>query len=81
MSSKDTNEPKIPFKKSISAQNFATRWKRRSLDPTTRINSMLPTKEEIDKKDDRKILLKKKTKLSVEDRLKDMLDNDNTNDK
>ena len=42
---------------------------------------MLPTKNEVDKKDDRKILLKKKTKLSVEDRLKDMLDNDNTNDK
>ena len=81
MSSKDTNEPKLPFKKSISAQNFASRWKRRSLDPTTRINSMIPTKDEIDKKEDRKILLKKRTKLSVEDRLKDMLDNDNTNDK
>ena len=47
---------------------------------------MIPTEDEIDKKEEpkkdytRKILLKKRTKLSVEDRLKDMLGDENTKD-
>ena len=86
-----------PTKKPISARTFASRWKRRSLDPTTRISSMLPDEKKFENQstsqsenstqnsqtfEPSKPLQFKKRRLSVEDRLKDMMDkNDDEHNK
>ena len=83
------NEQPTKVKNPLSARTFASRWKRRSLDPTTRISSMLPDEKKLESQsspqsenstqnpqtfDHIKPLQFKKRRLSVEDRLKDMMD-------
>ena len=83
------NDIDQPTKKPLSARTFASRWKRRSLDPTTRISSMLPDEKKLEIQstpqsenstqnsqtfEQNKPLQFKKRRLSVEDRLKDMMD-------
>ena len=83
------NDQPTKMKNPLSARTFASRWKRRSLDPTTRISSMLPDEKKLEIQstsqsenstknsqtfEQNKPLQFKKRRLSVEDRLKDMMD-------
>lgn len=83
------NDQPTKMKNPLSARTFASRWKRRSLDPTTRISSMLPDEKKFESQstsqsenstqnsqtfEPSKPLQFKKRRLSVEDRLKDMMD-------
>ena len=83
------NDQPTKMKNPLSARTFASRWKRRSLDPTTRISSMLPDEKKFENQstsqsenstqnsqtfEPSKPLQFKKRRLSVEDRLKDMMD-------
>lgn len=69
-----------PKKKSVpSAKSFASRWHRRSLNPTARLVAMLP-KEDQPTIQANKITENKpkiKRKLSPEDRLKALMNDDN----
>jgi len=82
-------EDDIPTRKkfSFSGKSFTSRMKRRSLDPTTRISAMLPSestdnldvKNEVVKPSEDKIPNFPKRplrRLSPEDRLKSMLENE-----
>ena len=83
------NDQPTKMKNPLSARTFASRWKRRSLDPTTRISSMLPDEKKLEIQstpqsenstqnsqtfEQSKPIQFKKRRLSVEERLKDIKD-------